>query len=352
MNLMRRFGRSNLAAVMVPVAAVLLLTTGCTSALTTAYLSGTPWSLREPHAATDGDEADEAPSPDKAGDTASYADGKDSRPENAEAEDRDERRAAAIEEAVSRLSGLGTLDEATQASLVATLQRTAQEDWPVVVAEFAAALKSAAPAPAVVPAAESRMAAKPDTSLPTTSAPEPPVPAGDAPASDALDASSPATDHAASAPLPDPKTEPAPAAPAPAPAPPPSLTVNTACFASRVQAWGVFDRFPHDRFQPGQDVIVYFELDGLSARQSTAGHTTCIDAALRLVDTEGRTLHDWSFEPIAETCVSRRHDYFARYVVRMPPAAAPGPCRVELTVTDMLAGTTATATLPLEIAAD
>jgi hypothetical protein len=136
------------------------------------------------------------------------------------------------------------------------------------------------------------------------------------------------------------------------PTPPPALTLNNACFASRVQAWGVFDRFSHDRFQPGQDVIVYFELDGLSARQSTAGHTTCIDAALRLVDAEGRTLHDWSFEPIAETCGSRRHDYFARYVVRMPSAAEPGPCRVELTVTDMLTGTTATTTLPLEIAAD
>ena len=94
MNLMRRSCRSNLAAVMVPVAAVLFLTTGCTSALTTAYLSGTPWSLREPHAATDGDTSDEATSPDEAGDKASYASGKNPPPENSEAEDRDERRAA------------------------------------------------------------------------------------------------------------------------------------------------------------------------------------------------------------------------------------------------------------------
>jgi len=140
--------------------------------------------------------------------------------------------------------------------------------------------------------------------------------------------------------------------PAAEPPPAPPLAIQNACFATRVQAWGVVDRFATDRFRAGQELIVYFELDGLSAGESPAGHTTCIDAALRLVTDDGRVLHDWTFEPIAETCRARRHDYFARYVVRLPETAAAGSCRIECVVTDTLSGQEATTSLPLEIVAD
>jgi hypothetical protein len=99
-------------------------------------------------------------------------------------------------------------------------------------------------------------------------------------------------------------------------------------------------------------VIVYFELDNLSAGRSAAGHTTCIDASLALVAGDGTTVRDWSFEPIAETCPSQRRDYFARYVIRVPESAATGAFRIDIDVVDTLAGTTAKASLPLEIAAD
>ena len=132
----------------------------------------------------------------------------------------------------------------------------------------------------------------------------------------------------------------------------PSLAVRNACFATRVQAWGVVERFPEARFRPGQELIVYFELDNLSSGQSAAGHTTCIDAALALVAADGTTVRDWSFEPIAETCASQRRDYFARYVIRLPEAAAAGAFRLDIEVVDTLAGTTSRTSLPLEIGAE
>jgi len=67
------------------------------------------------------------------------------------------------------------------------------------------------------------------------------------------------------------------------------------------------------------------------------------------VSADGTVLHTWAFEPIAETCRARRRDYFARYVVRLPETAADGACRIELGVTDTLAGKVASATLPLEL---
>lgn len=322
------------------VAVVVVASSGCTSAISTAYLRDTFWDLAE-HA------AEEEPASESAVDDAATSE--------AEATDTaaadEQRRKAAIDEAVARLSKIGPLDAATRDTLMETLQRTQQEDWPVVVEAFASSLATAEPVvdssdePSdddavtipVVPA--SHVVAKAD--LDDAVAPPPPGDQPSAPASEPPPAVAPVA--------PDPT--PAPATPAAVEAAP-VFAVRNACFATRVQAWGVLDRFPTARFRPGQEVIVYFELDHLSSGQSAAGHTTCIDASLALVAPDGRVIRDWSFEPIAETCASKRRDYFARYVVRIPDDAPAGDCRLDLAVVDTLAGATARESLPLEIAAD
>jgi len=311
---------SNRPCLLAGVAAACLLVagqSGCTSALTTASLTNGLWQGSE-HAA----EAD--PLPDTPPPAAPEAEPTDT------AEDATtdrERREAALEEAMSRLSRLGPIDPAVEAALVATLQRTQPEDWPVVVDEFAASLPASPPASLEIATATVEAAT-----------PEPTPPAAQTPPTDTAEPTEPpvvATDHPPAAP----------------PAVDPTLAVRSACFASAVRAWGDVDRFAADRFEPGQEVIVYVELDNLAVGASPSGHTTCVDAVLRLIDEADHTLHTWTFEPIAETCTGRRRDYFARYVVRIPDTAPPGGCRVEMSITDTLAGTTAGTSLPLEIAA-
>lgn len=352
--------------------AVLGMTTGCTSALTSAYLRALPWETAE-HAAESepATDAEAASGDDAPADAAAIND-----------DDGDDRRAAAIDEAVSRLARLGTLDEAAAASLVATLRVTQQQDWPVVIAEFAAAL-DAATTTTEVPESAGAAGTAPDDALPTAAATPPhvvakadltptaavpaavptppasprPIDAAPTPAATAVTTSAPPTAAPAAPPTAAPAAaappSPTPAAVAgetePSAAPTRAFRVANACFASRVQAWGVVDRFPTDRFRAGREVIVYFELDELSAQATAAGHTTCIDTVLRLVDDRGTTVHEWNFEPLAETCAGRRRDYFARYVVQLPADTPPGRCRLEVVVTDTLAGADADATLPLEI---
>jgi hypothetical protein len=131
--------------------------------------------------------------------------------------------------------------------------------------------------------------------------------------------------------------------------PVPMLAVRNACFVSRVRAWGVVDKFPEAVFRAGQDVIVYFELEAPTTRRSPAGHTTSIDTIFRLFDSDGRQVGQWDFEPIEETCLAPRRDYFARYFVRIPETAASGPYRLELMVTDLVAGVSSQAHLDLEV---
>ena len=327
--------------------ALVACASGCTSAISTAYLRDTLWDISE-HAAEEQPAADEETAAINAAEVTD--DVTDTLVSAGETAADEERRAAAIDEAVARLARLGVLDEATRETLMETLQGTQQEDWPVVVEAFADSLESAATASAAAQrvveraqppmGAASHVVAKADLDEATSAPPAAPEPL-------VVEQIQPDGEPA------PPPTE---AALAPEPlesANPPAVAkfeVRNACFASRVQAWGVVERFPDQRFRPGQELIVYFELGNLSAGESSAGHTTCIDASLKLLDNAGRVVHDWSFEPIAETCVAKRHDYFARYVIRIPETAAAGDCRLDVDVVDTLAGTAARASLPLEIA--
>lgn len=340
--------------------------TGCTSVLTSASLRDLVWDGDEHAAEAASDASDDEPADPAAAGT--DGDPLDTMAE-ADTEADAQRREAAIEEAVTRLAKVGHLDDAARATLMATLDRTQQEDWPAVIEAFAETLAATRP-PAVVAAEPDAVTTAADSASPAATeaetdahvvakadldaavaaaAPEPAAVPPEEPARSAADKPASSPTEPAPAPVVADETEPPPAE---QPAPPgPPLAIQNACFATRVQAWGVVDRFPADRFRPGQEVIVYFELDGLSAGESPAGHTTCIDATLRLVAADGRTIHDWSFEPIAETCRARRHDYFARYVVRLPEAAPVGACRIECDVTDTLSGQVATTSLPLDIVA-
>lgn len=343
----------SIRAIWFSVAILLACGSGCTSALSTAALREALWVNGDHAAESDAEASDPGAGESSAGDELAL-DGVTDAAEPIDAE----RRAAAVDEATNRLARLGPLDAATKATLTETLHRTAQEDWPVVVEAFAATLEATGlPTPRPAPGttsdddggdAESHVVAKADLDAEQPRQHSAPV-AADLSANSKPPVESPASgggDASADAP----PTPPSPPAVIPtAEEPEPTLAVRNACFASRVHAWGVVDRFARDAFRPGQEVIVYFELDSLSASESPAGHTTCIDTSLTLVDGRGNVVNEWSFEPIAETCRSRRRDYFARYVVRLPTAVPPGGCKLQLTVVDTLAGTTARETLPLAI---
>jgi hypothetical protein len=336
------------------VAVCVTAASGCTSVISSAYLREA-WLDAVEHAA----EPTPVPDDDKAARKRSAATaeagssdgGADSRNDVTEVSTAAAWSPASLDEAVGeadqRLAQVGGLTAAARSTLIATLKSTPRQDWQVVVEEFTAALAAAHPGNDVSASdAEASTAAAPRAvpdvvaALPVAPAPAPviaaepiaplpPAASSDSPAPEAVHQTvhqTATSDHAA-----------------------PAFAVQNACFASRVQGWGLVDRFETAAFSPGQDLIVYFELDQLTARDSSDGHTTRIDTVLRLVGGDGRRLHEWTFEPLEETCRSQRRDYFARYLVTVPASTPAGSCRLEVVVSDTIAGRTAQATLPLDV---
>ena len=251
----------------------------------------------------------------------------------------------AVAEAERGLSQSGGLSEAARGTLIAMLKSTPRQDWLVVIEEFTAAL-AAAHADNGMPLGDAatdekspaQPSAQPENVLAVAAELEPVPPVV-------------AAEHVAPLP-PTTGLEPTVAESERQTTPtdrPPVFAVQNACFASRVRAWGVVDRFETSQFDAGQELIVYFELDQLSSRESPDGHTTRVDAVLRLVGEDGRRIHEWTFEPLEETCRGHRRDYFARYLVELPATMDPGRCRLEVIASDTIAGRTAHASLPMEI---
>jgi hypothetical protein len=260
---------------------------------------------------------------------------------------------AALDSALEKLAAAGRLTSATERALSEAVEDAPPQDWPDIIDAFVSTIEST-PAP-------QRMAMRP-IDAPAATPPHPDESSQPPMSDDAVASSETAPAHQ-QADHPEPvaaavseaaaDADPVATTEATTPAvsqPVPHLSVVNPCFASRVRGWGAVDRFDSSRFHPGQELIIYFELEDLTGDESTEGHTTRIDTTLQLFADDGRRLHEWRFEPLQETCRAPRRDYFARYVVRIPEGMPVGACRLDLAVTDAVAHTTAHASLPLEIA--
>jgi len=337
-----------------PVSAALVLLavvlqTGCTSAITSASLRE---ALRQTAASLSTSDHASAPEPSEEGDRpASVAVVED------EVEEPVPSLEEAIDRAVTRLARSGGVDDATRMVLIQTLQATRPRDWPAVVDEFVVALEAgrqsaadeaspettaAEPAPPAAlrfPAATAALAAPEPTAAVAVSVARP------------IDAAPrtivPEIDPIEPADGPDPVDPPD--APDPGTSPAAGPIVRNACFASRVKAWGVVERFPQAVFHPGQELLVYFELENLLVRQSAAGHTTGVDTAFRLVAPDESVVKEWSFTPLVETCHAPRRDYFVRYFLTIPDDMPAGQYRLEFLVSDTLGGGSAEESLDLDV---
>ena len=297
-----------------------------------------------------------------------------------------------IETAVSTLSETNSLDAASKAALVETLEMTPQADWSVVIEEFTAtltALRNTATAPALyldstefvlsdgntlsnLPAIDEVDTDIKDFQEPLeTTQPAPPSettsetiedidssydsvaiisspksssfqePVTSAPSNRTLSTEVPKTPQVDL--LEDDPAEASPAHQTP-------LAIHRPCLAQKVLGWGMVEDFPQNELCAGSEVIVYFELTGIESSESAEGFETNIETALRLDDATGKRLHSWSLPPLVEVCASVRRDYFARFFVNLPNTLLPGDHQLVLTVTDAHSGTTAETVLPFAIA--
>mgnify|MGYP001097145665 CR=1 FL=1 len=113
------------------------------------------------------------------------------------------------------------------------------------------------------------------------------------------------------------------------------LLVRNLTFITRVQSYGVYEPFDKNEFVPGQDVLLYAEVENFKSEETPRGFFTVLQGRYQIFDQGGRQVAEQDLSTTEEYCRNPRRDFFLGYFLRIPKGLSPGRYRLQLTVVDV-----------------
>jgi hypothetical protein len=113
------------------------------------------------------------------------------------------------------------------------------------------------------------------------------------------------------------------------------LDVRNLAFCPQVFSFGNFVEFAPSEFRPGQEVLLYAEIDHFAVESRPDGFETELQGSYQIFDGAGRRVAEHVFPPEKEVCRNRRRDYFVPFRMYLPNRIDPGPYTLQLTVEDL-----------------
>lgn len=114
------------------------------------------------------------------------------------------------------------------------------------------------------------------------------------------------------------------------------LVVHNLAFCTEVTSFGVYTAFPKSEFRPGQQLLLYAEIENFKSEESSKGFHTALRSSYRLLDSQGHSVTDHDLPLTEEYCQNRRRDYFIRYFLSIPARTYDGKYTLQLTIEDTL----------------
>ena len=107
-------------------------------------------------------------------------------------------------------------------------------------------------------------------------------------------------------------------------------------FCTEVSSYGVFARFKENTFTPGQQVLLYAEVENFKSVETPKGFHTALKSSYQILDQQGRRVTGEDSAVMEEDCQNPRRDYFVRYRLQMAKPMYDGPYTLQLTIEDTL----------------
>lgn len=136
------------------------------------------------------------------------------------------------------------------------------------------------------------------------------------------------------------------------------LQIRNMNFCSRISSFGVFDRVTEPRFRPGQQILVYTEIENFQSEEvvqdGTGAFKTKLSSTLELhrrseTSVPQEPVRTENFSPTVDLCASPRRDYFNAYTYVLPNDLPPGAYSLTLNVRDELGNGFASESLNFEV---
>ena len=97
-----------------------------------------------------------------------------------------------------------------------------------------------------------------------------------------------------------------------------NLIVRNMALTTAVHSFGVYDELNEYRVAPGQEVILYAELENFTSEETAKGYHTSLKASYEILDRRGKKIASETLGDSEEHCRNLRRDFFVAYSVIIP----------------------------------
>jgi len=126
------------------------------------------------------------------------------------------------------------------------------------------------------------------------------------------------------------------------------LKIQNVEFCSEIENFGNYTRYDRDEFAPGQEVLVYCELENFqSERINNSFFRTLLKSSIQIrkPGANGELVDQIPYNPTEDLCRSRRKDFMQGFKYRLPQRMAAGSYVMKLVIEDQLSGKSAESSL-------
>jgi hypothetical protein len=130
-----------------------------------------------------------------------------------------------------------------------------------------------------------------------------------------------------------------------------SLEVRSLAFCTEIESYGQIKEFAGNRFQSGQQVILYCEIDNFTCGHNTDGDfETHLQGSYTVYDEGNKKVVSQMLPADKQVTRNYLRDYFIAYQMYLPKQLGEGTYRLELTMEDVGGKKYGQASIPFEIA--
>ena len=113
------------------------------------------------------------------------------------------------------------------------------------------------------------------------------------------------------------------------------LAVRNLTFCTKVVRFGSFEAVKSAEFTPGQEVLLYAEVDNLHIESLAKGYHWAVKINGQIFDNRGNRMEDYGWISTEETYQTPRHDFFVSKLYYLP-RLVPGRYTLQFTIEDTL----------------
>ncbi len=114
-----------------------------------------------------------------------------------------------------------------------------------------------------------------------------------------------------------------------------SLDVRSLAFCTEIESYGQIKKFPSTRFKPGQQVILYCEIENFVASKVANGFETNLQGSYDVFNEAGDKVASQLLPADRQVSNNYLRDYFIAYQMYLPKDLDGGKYRLQLTIEDL-----------------